>query len=320
MSALARAARRSHPALTVLAAAALVVVVPPAGERAAGEHPESAPALQMVALGDSYSSGEGNPPFDSGTSELENACHRSARAWPRLLGVSPTRHLACSRVGVDALLEPQAMSGPDAAAQLARLRGIAAVERVDVVTLSVGGNDVGFGPILALCVAQVTGDCLRDSTATRAKVATLVAELRDVVLPDTRASAPGARVVLVGYPALFPRHYRDVHGCTWLRRPEHAAVLALQAELNAGQRATARAAGVDFVDTTTALAGHELCSGDPWYRPVVLTCGVPRLLLEAASFCAHPWEQGHRHGQRAIADRVARRLARLLPGSGFAAT
>ena len=39
-------------------------------------------------MGDSYSSGEGNPPFDNGTalkrSTNTNKCHRSPDAWPRL--------------------------------------------------------------------------------------------------------------------------------------------------------------------------------------------------------------------------------------------
>ena len=39
------------------------------------------PVPSLAALGDSYSSGEGNPPFDASS----GACHRSPQAWPRLL-------------------------------------------------------------------------------------------------------------------------------------------------------------------------------------------------------------------------------------------
>src|SRR4051812_33682246 len=52
--------------------------------------------LTIVALGDSYSSGEGNAPFDTDAA----TCHRGASAWPRLLGQqvagSTVKLLACS--------------------------------------------------------------------------------------------------------------------------------------------------------------------------------------------------------------------------------
>lgn len=47
----------------------------------------AAPATVMnyVALGDSYSSGEGNPPFLPGTDGSHDYCHRSAAAYPNIL-------------------------------------------------------------------------------------------------------------------------------------------------------------------------------------------------------------------------------------------
>ncbi len=45
-----------------------------------------APSPSYVAMGDSFSSGEGNPPFETGTDEEGvNECHRSPQAYPRLL-------------------------------------------------------------------------------------------------------------------------------------------------------------------------------------------------------------------------------------------
>lgn len=47
------------------------------------------PVVKYVAMGDSFSSGEGNPPFEAGTDEGGvNECHRSDRAYPRLIAGS----------------------------------------------------------------------------------------------------------------------------------------------------------------------------------------------------------------------------------------
>lgn len=51
------------------------------------------PQLTYAALGDSYSSGEGVPPFEVGTDTAgppENRCHRSTAAYPYLLANNPT--------------------------------------------------------------------------------------------------------------------------------------------------------------------------------------------------------------------------------------
>jgi hypothetical protein len=47
----------------------------------------SAPAgaQSLVALGDSFSSGQGAPPYELGTAGRGNTCYRSDQAWPMLL-------------------------------------------------------------------------------------------------------------------------------------------------------------------------------------------------------------------------------------------
>src|SRR4051812_25224334 len=59
--------------------------------------------LHYVALGDSYASGGGDPPFDPGTDIPEGAerdmCHRSTSAYPRRLKLDAgviLIHRACS--------------------------------------------------------------------------------------------------------------------------------------------------------------------------------------------------------------------------------
>ena len=80
----------NRPARLVLAAVAAASLSPCAMASAAG--------TPHVLLGDSYSSGEGAGPFDRGTDTVLDCCHRSANAWPRLLGVRwPTTSRARAR-------------------------------------------------------------------------------------------------------------------------------------------------------------------------------------------------------------------------------
>ncbi|MGH7485567.1 MAG: SGNH/GDSL hydrolase family protein, partial [bacterium] len=83
-----------------------------------------------VSLGDSFSSGEGAAPFDAGTSqENGNGCDRSAKAWPRLLGVPKADHFACSGATTADFYE----SKKDSVSQLENLRLVAAREPISKV-------------------------------------------------------------------------------------------------------------------------------------------------------------------------------------------
>ncbi len=259
----------------------------------------------------SYSSGEGNPPFDSGTAELFDTCHRSPKAWPRLLGVDAQLHLACSGATTDNLFQGQMTAAPDDVGQIPRVQQLQAAAPIDAVTLTIGGNNIGFADILAPCYSRVLGPCLTDLPSNQRSVDEVTATIQRDVLPALQAAAPGARVRLVGYPRLLPRSYDDVvKDCrSWLTKSEHAHALQLQRYLNGKQKSAARAAGVAFVDVTNTLDNHELCTDQSWVRPLTVRCGIALLpggtdFDPASSYCGHPVERG----QRAIADRVRKAI------------
>jgi lysophospholipase L1-like esterase len=266
-------------------------------------------AGRVAALGDSYSSGEGNPPFDPGTAGLLDTCHRSPQAWPRLLGVDSQLHLACSGATTDALFQGQMPVAPDNVGQVQRLQQLGAAAPIDVVTVTIGGNNIGFADILAQCYTQALGACLTDLPSNQRAVDAATATIQQDVLPAIHAAAPSARVFLVGYPRLLSGSYDSVvKSCRrWLSRTEHAHALQLQRYVNTKERSAARAAGVSFVDVTNALDHHELCARHPWVRHLTIRCGIALLpdgagLDPASSYCGHPTERG----QRALADRVRR--------------
>jgi hypothetical protein len=228
--------------------------------------PAAGSALAIdVSLGDSYASGEGAGMFDAGTeTEGGNGCERSANAWPRLIGVPPMAHFACDGATIRSLTVPQkagALAGPDAVGQIERLRTLATTEEVDRVYVTIGINDLGFGPILAGCIQKV---CL---TSLYSKMLpALHAVIGPGVTGDLRqiiAAAPGSKVILVGYPNLVAQG--DTRkSCGWLSRGEKRRMRTLGRHLAATLAFATKQVEAGFVDTRGVFAGHELCSGEPW--------------------------------------------------------
>jgi lysophospholipase L1-like esterase len=215
--------------------------------------------LVYAALGDSYSSGAGAPPYD-----LDSlACERSPDAWPRLLGSDSPRirsvdHRACAGAEVAQLLEPWA-----ARAQAAQIAADPELS-VGLVTLTAGGNDAKFGQMMASCYL---GDCPSPTDpAFAARLATLAVTLDRQVYPALRHAYPNALIVHVGYPQLVAAHGAPV-GCDWLSPADQAAAPVLIEAINSTVRSAAEQAGITYVDISGVLAGHELCSADPWIQP-----------------------------------------------------
>jgi hypothetical protein len=169
-----------------------IALVVPASAAAAGS---------LVALGDSYSSGEGAPPFVRPTNTAGNSCHRSSLAWPALVATStgrPFASFACS--GAETAEVVRSDSGRNEAerqvAQRERLRKVTAPE---LVTVTIGGNDVGS----SRCFGLVSSGFVH---ATRRSE-------RAEAMSSTSASPRWSRI----YPAFIggsdqpPRP----HGCWW---------------------------------------------------------------------------------------------------------
>jgi lysophospholipase L1-like esterase len=241
--------------------------------------------VRVAALGDSYSSGEGAGAYERSS----GGCHRTARAWPRLLAdpdrdVTVVAHLACSGARTAALNSPF----KNEPAQLTQLAGVRPAP--NVVTLTMGGNDIGFADVLADCVAH---DCVADGRLDRAGrelTQAMPAVLRGAYTRVQRA-APDAAVVVVGYPRLFPPAEGFTLSCHLLDANERARLNQLAGTLDQVTAAAAAAAGATFVSVLASLRGHELCGGDPWIYPIDILGGQER---------AHPTARG----QQAIAAAV----------------
>ncbi|WKX69318.1 SGNH/GDSL hydrolase family protein [Streptomyces sp. XD-27] len=249
----------------------------------------------LAALGDSYSSGEANPPYDPGTGS-RTGCHRSAGGWPRLLGQNNqsfkrVKHIACSGA-TTAALNGRFKGEIPQLESLAKLKG---TDEPAYVTMSMGGNDVGFAPILKDCYLH---NCVRDGTV--AQAAARIDALRTRLVSDYKRiqdTAPNATVVIVGYPRLFPNRSQD-ENCLWLADNERAGLNQLSIRLDRMLAGAARGAGVEYVSVLETMNRHELCSRRSWIYPINIYGGQQQ---------AHPILPG----QQAIEAVVRRRIADL---------
>lgn len=209
-------------------------------------HADSLAGSGYVALGDSYASGEGGGNYlDDGTS-----CDRSPASYPNLVS---------SAKGLD--LDLQACSGAvigDLASQYGALGG-----DTELVTVSAGGNDIGFAPVITDCAKPAWwGDCgAAVDDAERIARDTLPNRL-DQAYATIRAKAPKAKVVVTGYPRLF--NGEDCSVATFFSAGDMERLNGAADTLDGVTRAAAARAGFGYVDVRDEFEGHQVCDSDEW--------------------------------------------------------
>ncbi|WP_225826211.1 SGNH/GDSL hydrolase family protein [Streptomyces naphthomycinicus] len=257
-------------------------------------------ASSYVALGDSYTSGPGIP------RQVDAACGRSDHNYPSLVAAqgraAAFTDVSCGGATTAEMWQAQGSHPPQ----------LDALDRhTDLVTLQIGGNDVGFGSVIGTCARLAAQDpagnpCERSYNASgHDQLALAVARTApkvDRVLRAVRARAPHARVVVVGYPDLLPD---DGSGCfpqVPFAQQDFPYLRDTEKRLNLMLRLVAAVNRAAYVDTYGPTAGHDMCKapGDRWIEP-----------LQPASPAApaHP----NARGEAAMAQAV---LARLERGRG----
>lgn len=263
---------RSHVLRTVaLAAATCAVLAGGAGPVVAAP---KAP-LAYVALGDSYASG-----FGAGS--YVNACGQSPLGLPGILDGKKQVELVADATCAGAKVATEPDGALDLPEQVARARAAGALSpATDLVTISAGGNDAGFGEVAGVCATQPTSECARVVAGRSAASLPVLASNLDVLYRSIRAAAPDATVVVTGYPYLFSPEFGNP-----------IIPVASQTAFNAGtdsintvirQRATAN--GFTFVDLVPKFAGHGLGSPSPW---ITFRAGAADNL--------HPTAEGYKSG------------------------
>jgi hypothetical protein len=216
-----------------------------------------------VALGDSYSSGEGVPSFIPPSDT--DGCHRSYAAYPVHLAseLSPSLRLdafvACS--GAKTSDVELGMNGE--ASQLNSLNS-----DTNVVTITIGGNDAKFKSFVTECVNPL-GSC--DSTSSQYKESMeaieVLPEKLEELYSEIRSHAENAEAYVVGYPQVAPE---PGVSCKYLEDPEKEAAREVTTALdNAIKMAVEKSGkGFTYVDPNTEASpffGHELCTTESYF-------------------------------------------------------
>jgi hypothetical protein len=265
-----------------------------------------------VAMGDSFSSGEGVPPYEPETED--NGCHRSLRSYSRLvaprLGYLP-RYVACS----GAIVANLYLGQNGEASQLDALSN-----KTSLVTLTVGGNDTGFPDVLDHCIrgpGHSDGDC-------RSYAGPLIDNALDHLENGYRFCPPGepsslcvripslhnlyarihelaptARIYVLNYPSIFNDKAKRNCGTgfgsgvtadnqRWLARQGERLNEVIRRQVTAAKKARLP---ITLVDVAKHFRGHELCGklDDPWFNDVKLTVSLPPK-VKPESF--HPNQRG----------------------------
>ena len=243
----------------VLAVAAAVAAVSASVGRAAG--------VTYAALGDSYSSGVG-----TGSYTLDSACKRSAYAYPYLwaqqhAGTSLS-FVACSGAKTSDLLANQLT---------------AVTPSTTLVTMTIGGNDIGFANLIYQCTLS---DCSAALDSTRANLATTLTNPLDTVFNTVKShAAPGARIIVLGYPRVFQN--TSCFGSLGISSTEQTKANALADALNSLEAQRATLDGVTYQSAIGKFTGHAVCSSSPWLNGL-------NLFNTGESY--HPNKNGHSSG------------------------
>jgi lysophospholipase L1-like esterase len=213
--------------------------------------PAAAATVNYVALGDSYSSGVG-------AGGETGSCLRSPHAYPQLWANAhaPTsfQFVACSG----------AKTTDVSANQISALSSA-----TTLVSITIGGNDLGFSQIMIDCNLYSDSTCVNEINAAENTAKTQLPGWLDTLYSQIRSRAPNARVVVLSYPRFYDLSASwYCPGLSYTKRSkinEGANVLdgVIQTEV-------AKYSNFAFSDVRPPFANdHELCDyGSEWLHSV----------------------------------------------------
>ncbi len=217
-----------------------------------------------VSLGSSFAAGAGLGRLQQASPVL---CARSINGYPsqlaRLRRLSIV-DMSCGGAVTDHLLHGgQFLQGP-------QIRAITPQTRL--VTITVGGNDVGYIGDLSMLAARNSGSLFgrlvrqfwggpkspqdRRFPALYRNLVSLIAAIR--------TAAPNARIVVATYPTLLPA--TGTCPVLGLTAAEATMMRTVGDRLADTTRAAAAKSGAILVDMHRLGVGHDACSADPWTR------------------------------------------------------
>lgn len=269
---------------------------------------EQALSGNYVAMGDSFASGEGTYNYADGTDydnrddwnpanwgdDAHNRCHRSNVSYAQQIYGGNHFNGSLATVYCSGAETPE-FTNDNPANDGEGPQVDALNEDTSLVTLSIGGNDLGFADVIKDCALNGERGVPFMDTCQEKWDQELDQRLIDLkpelvaLYEDIKKRSPNARIIVMGYPPLFNEPPSEplsnllfVEDQLWMN--------SKATMLNAMLREACREAGVEFIDPTSAFIGHGVGSDDQWIND--LDWGGPGLALtDPGSF--HPNALGH---------------------------
>ncbi len=261
--------------------------------------------LKYLALGDSYSSGEGeysDQYYLKGTNEPYEKCHLSSRSYPFMIAnflnydQNLVKSVACSGAmvrdvvgnGVDYLgqgdrlgsnglkLDDKQVAEFQKIAEdnllPGRIKQIGFVKKLlpNLITVGVGGNDIGFADKLKACLGFDTCSWASDSQKREqfaVEIQSLFTKLADVYQKIHEAS-PTSKIYAVSYPRpVDVFDHCDVLSGLLLNKEERTFIVESVKYINEVIKSSAASAGIGFIDIQESYGNHALCGAE---NPIAL--------------------------------------------------
>ncbi|MBT2900804.1 SGNH/GDSL hydrolase family protein [Streptomyces sp. McG3] len=240
--------RRIRASVVTLALAAVATL----GIAGPASATDSAAAGGYAALGDSYSSGVGAGSYLSDSGD----CRRSTNAYPYLW------QAANSPASFDFV----ACSGATTSSVVSTQLGVLSAS-TSLVSVTAGGNDVGFADVMQDCVLSNEAACINSVNNAVSQMNSSLPGSLDALYDGIRARAPQAQVVVLGYPRFYQLSGSCIAG---LSEAERTAINNASDVLNDVLAKRSADAGFTFSSVVDEFTGHELCSGDAWLHSVTV--------------------------------------------------
>ena len=305
----------------------------------------------IVSFGDSYSAGEGIPPFGNSTTSKEKVkdpdwlAHRSNLAWGGQLTLKGVDGTMADHRGTNWFFA--AASGAETKHineefekqySYKGLKGSAALDPqidifkqitpgdTDYVTLTIGGNDIGFAEIMATAV--------KNASKLDKKIASVWKEYKDHIRADIKqaykdienAAGKQAAIIVAAYPKLFnPKGFTVSAGLVKLKvkaetvKKVNDATEQLNAEISAlVDECRKEGMNIWFAPVQDEFDGHEAYTKDPYINGVILGTQEDDISDATGGYSAysiHPNEKG----AKAYAKAVQKVIDKLEAGGASAA-
>lgn len=257
------------------------------------------PRLDYLALGDSFTSGEGETDdnyYLNGTNDEYDKCHLSTRSYPYVIAdvsnIDPAfmRSVACSGAKTEDVIGDEGVyfgqgdrfgesqqNLSDSDIMLSKVKSLYSFVpgrvlqsrfvkeyKPKVITVGIGGNDAGFMDILKTCI--MPGTCEAAGTAEgREKMATEIKSIFEPLVEtynNIHTASPDSKIFAIGYPKIISENVDCKTAGKVFNNTERQFMNEGIKYLNEVIAAAAKSAGVKYVDVYDAYGEHILCGNE----------------------------------------------------------